>query len=117
MLERLRRVVIEHIVPVRVSAAGANTDRGRMLVYIHLVALLAAVSNTVLELVLKGRLMPYLVGFALLVVLLLYIFRRFGNIVLSGNLLAATMAVVLLEGSARAADCIQTISCGCCWCR
>ena len=84
--------------PARAADPERDIDRERVFVYIHLVALAAGAMSLVIDLALARPVSYALVGFVALVLGLLWGFRRYGNVVVSGNLLAATMAAVLLEG-------------------
>ena len=98
MVDRLLDVVLRRLVPREVVGGGAFArGKARLLVYIHLLALLGGLGLFGIDVLLHRQMIPETLAFIGGVGVMMYVFRRFGNVVLSGNLLVALVALVLLD--------------------
>ena len=90
--------LLSRLMPREVRGDAYAYGKARLLVYIHLLALLGGVFLLATDLAFYRQLLPE--GFAFLggIAVMMYVFRRYGSIILSGNLLVALVSVVLVNG-------------------
>ena len=97
MLNRIKNVVDDYLLAPQFRRDQFVVKKARLLGWIHIIALVCGLCMLGGAFIVHDPMLLPLVAFNLLVVGLLYAFRRIGNLVLSGNLLVGMVAVVLLS--------------------
>ena len=90
--------VSDFLMPPAVIGGEQARGKARLLIYIHLLALLGGVSLATTDLIFHREMLVVSGSFILGVAAMLAVFKRVGDIILSGNLLVALVAVVLVFG-------------------
>ncbi len=94
----VRAWVLTYLVPRPVLGGDRGRDRARLLVYIHLLALVGGGFLVVTDVLFHQSMVLGSVLFIVGVLAMMYVLRRFGNLTLSGNLLVALVGAVQLQG-------------------
>ena len=98
MTDQVLRWVLGHLMPRRGDGGDAFArGKARLLVYIHLLALTGGVVLLATDLLFHRQMVGESLAFIACVATMMWVFRRFGNALLSGNLLVALVAGVLLK--------------------
>ena len=90
--------LLARLMPREVVGDAYAHGKARLLVYIHLLALLGGVFLLATDLAFHRRMLVEGVAFLVGVIVMMVVFRRRGDIILSGNLLVALVSVVLVNG-------------------
>ena len=98
MTESFLGGLLARLMPREVRGDVYAYGKARLLVYIHLLALLGGVFLLATDMAFHRQMLFEGLSFLGGVVVMMYVFRRYGNINLSGNLLVALVSVVLVNG-------------------
>ena len=96
MLRKIKQIVDRKLLAPGLLGDPFVEKRARLLVWIHLIALASGLFMMFGSMLVHGDATATLAGFNVVTVVLLIAYRRFGNLVLSGNLLVTMVAAVLL---------------------
>ncbi len=94
----LRNLIVERLVPTDVVGGEFGRDKAKLLVYIHLLALAGGLLLLLIDIGSHRHMVVTSLAFILCVGVMIYVLRRYGNVLLSGNLLVALIVVIELRG-------------------